>query len=221
MMGMISVRPEYFANVPTRECRPELVRLEKLVPELNWRRTELIALLPIAPAAQTGGVVSREHCSAALAETTATGRTAQCRSLRTGRAHDLRQVEADLAFDQRTWGALSRATNACNRESWSPVHTVRQTHQVPGTCMGTGDLVDLASCRYGASALPPSATRRSRSARAAARVACGRSSKLFHRAAVSPSSRQHAHHFRPPYRQPRHGRSSPTHPTHRPSNTTR
>lgn len=63
--GMTSVCPEDFADVLTRERRPELVRLEKLILELGRCCAELIALLPVAPTAQACGVISRKHGSAA------------------------------------------------------------------------------------------------------------------------------------------------------------
>jgi hypothetical protein len=51
MARVVPVRLEYLANVLTRECSAELVRLEKLIPELSRWRSKLITLLPVAPTA--------------------------------------------------------------------------------------------------------------------------------------------------------------------------
>lgn len=68
---MVTVRPENPADVLTLECRTKFVSLEKLVPKLCGRGAKLITLFPVAPAAQTCGVVGCELRPAALAATSA------------------------------------------------------------------------------------------------------------------------------------------------------
>jgi hypothetical protein len=97
MARMVSICLENLADVLTFESCPKLIRLEKRVSEFNWWRAKLIAFLPVTPAAQTRGVVSREHCPAACAGTAAAGRITRGTSLRTGRAHLIpTQVGVDL-----------------------------------------------------------------------------------------------------------------------------
>jgi hypothetical protein len=64
---MIAVRLEDLSNVLTFEGDPELVGLEELVAELGWRCAELVALLPVAPAAESRVVVRRERGSTSRA----------------------------------------------------------------------------------------------------------------------------------------------------------
>jgi len=79
--GVVSVCLENLADMFAFERCPEFVRLEKLVP-MGWRRAELIALFPVAPAAQARVVVRRERCPAS--RTATAGRPT---SPRTGSAH--------------------------------------------------------------------------------------------------------------------------------------
>jgi hypothetical protein len=85
MTRMIPVSPENLTDMPTRERRPELVRLKKLVPKLR-RRTELITLVPVTPTAQRCSVVSRKHRPATRTAPT-TNRTTRPTSLPTGNTH--------------------------------------------------------------------------------------------------------------------------------------
>jgi hypothetical protein len=57
---MVAIRLENLSDVLTLKGRPELRSFEELVSQLSGRRTELVTLLPVAPAAQVRRVVGRE-----------------------------------------------------------------------------------------------------------------------------------------------------------------
>jgi len=97
MTGMISVRLEDLADVLTFEGRPKLACLEEPVPEFGRWSAELIAFLPVTPAAQVCGVVSSKDRSAACTATAATGCTARSTSRRAWSAHPIpTKVGVDL-----------------------------------------------------------------------------------------------------------------------------
>jgi hypothetical protein len=61
MPWVIAVRPEDLPDVLAFERRSKFVGLEEAIPQLGRWRAKLITLLPVAPTAQTRGVVSSEH----------------------------------------------------------------------------------------------------------------------------------------------------------------
>jgi hypothetical protein len=121
MARVISIRLENLTDVLALESRPKVVRLEELIPELGRWRSELVTLLPVAPATQPRGVIRSQHSSTALATTVAsTERTARGPPLRTGRTHLIfRQVGRGLPLT-----SVHRVPSSHHRVTWPWPHVV-------------------------------------------------------------------------------------------------